>query len=72
MESGFGTLIYLLIGYVCGVLFIPETVSANFMATDWYNVWTYAWLLGWPIMLPLHLLAPAFTAAPAVVVTTTP
>lgn len=71
MESGFGTLIYLLIGYVCGVLFAPTIVSANFMATDWYNIWTYAWLFGWPVMLPIHFLAPAF-AAPAVVVVTTP
>lgn len=71
MEGGFGTLIYLIIGYVCGVLFAPDIVSANFAATNWMNVWTYAWLFGWPIMLPVHFLAPLL-AQPVVVVTTPP
>ncbi len=72
MESGFGTLVYLLIGYICGVMFAPDVVSANFMATNWYNVWTYAWLLGWPVMLLVHFLGPLFTASTVVVTTTTP
>jgi hypothetical protein len=71
-EGSIGTLVYLLIGYICGVLFSDGVVVANFMATDWYNVWTYAWILGWPFMLIWHFLAPLILtpAAPVVVVTT--
>lgn len=69
MENGVGTLVYLFIGYICGVLFAPEVISANLTLTNWYNVWTYAWIFGWPIMLIAHFLWPLFTASgPAVVV----
>jgi len=68
MEDLGGTLIYLIIGYICGVFFAPDVISANVLNTNWYNIWTYAWILGWPFMLLWHFLAPLFTAAPAVVV----
>lgn len=70
MES-LSTLTYLFIGYLCGVFFAPEVFSANILATNWYNVWVYAWIFGWPIMLALHFLLPLFAAAPTVVVVKT-
>ena len=71
MEESFSTLVYLAIGYICGVFLAPDVISANFTATNWYNIWTYAWILGWPIMLPVHFLLPLFTAAPPIVVVKT-
>lgn len=68
MEESLSTLTYLLIGYICGVFFAPDIFEANILATDWYNIWTYAWLLFWPVMLAAHFLLPFFAAAPAVVV----
>jgi hypothetical protein len=72
MEGGFGTLIYLIIGYVCGVIFAPEIVSPNFMKTDWYNIWTYAWLFGWPFMLLAYYFTPLLSGTEAVPTTTPP
>ena len=72
MESGFSTLIYLFIGYICGVVFEPTLFSANILSTNWYNVWVYAWIFGWPIMLAVHFLAPFFTAAAPTVVIVKP
>lgn len=64
MDDGpIGTIIYLLIGYICGVLFAPDVFSANILATQWTNIWTYAWLLGWPFMLIWHFVWPLFASA---------
>ena len=69
MENSVSTLVYLFIGYICGVLFAPEIFSSNILHTNWYNIWVYAWLLGWPIMLVIHFIVPLF-AAPVIVVKT--
>lgn len=62
-NSPFGAIIYLLIGYVCGVLFSGGVVTANILHTDWYNIWTYAWILAWPFMLVFKFIWPLFVAA---------
>lgn len=69
MEDSFGTLVYLVIGYICGVFFAPDIFSANITATNWYNIWVYAWIFGWPVMLLIHFLVPLF-AAPVVIAKT--
>lgn len=61
--SASSTLIYLLIGYICGVLFAPHIFSANILHTHWQNIWVYAWLLLWPFMLLYHFVWPFFLAA---------
>jgi hypothetical protein len=68
MQNSAGTLIYLFIGYLCGVVFAPDIFSANILATNWYNIWVYAWIFGWPIMLALHYVMPIFTTPTIVVV----
>ncbi len=68
MEDFGSTLVYLIVGYLCGLYFAPDVFSANILNTNWYNIYTYAWLLGWPFMLLWKLAAFLFLSAPAVVV----
>lgn len=70
MEELTGTLVYLIIGYLCGLYFAPDVFAANILATNWGNIWAYAWLLGWPFLLLWKLFAFLFLTTPTIVVAT--
>lgn len=72
MSEGLSTLVYLFIGYICGVIFAPDVFSANITATNWYNIWVYAWIFGWPFMLIWHFVTLLLFTPAAIVVTPPP
>ena len=55
-----GTILYLILGYLLGMVFEPSLFSHNITLTHWDDIMVYAWLLAWPFMLLYHLLWPFF------------
>lgn len=53
MNNLISTFVYLVAGFLVGAVF-SEHISMNLMNTDWYNLWTYAWVAFWPVLLVLN------------------
>lgn len=66
MKDIFGTLFYLVIGYVVGLFLGPAGLfSVSLAATQWGHIITWVYILLWPFMLVIHFIV--FVAIIAVV-----
>jgi hypothetical protein len=46
-----GFFIYILVGYLCGMMLSSIPISMDLSKTEWANVWVYMWIGLWPLMV---------------------
>ncbi len=47
-NSFIGSLVYLTVGYLVAAM-LSSHVYMDLSLTEWTNVWTYAWIILWPM-----------------------